>query len=176
MKKYLALLGTLLALLSPVSHAAPIGWYELSATWNGGQFNGRFHYDSASPYQVTQVEGLLADTFQTTQITTVWNLANGAAPDEPLFLHNSKPAAEFGYDAGFYLALVDLGATLGIDTGADNSLYDWSDFPAFELGELNGVALTGWEITPAGEVPEPGSLAVLGLGLLGCFAARRRHP
>lgn len=172
MKKQLLLLCALLATVLQSASAAPVGWYNLSETWRDGYFSGQFYYDSASPYKITQVKGSLTDLAQTTAITTVWNVVNGA-PEPWVFLANGSAADPHQYDAGFYINLIDLGAALAIDMSADNGLYDFSsDFAFYTPDRLDDSPLISWSITQA--VPEPASIALFGLGLLGCMAGRRR--
>lgn len=182
MKKYLLMLAALPVLLLQSAAAAPVGWYNLSATWRDGSFTGRFYYDSASPFLVTGVNGMLTDSAQTTAIHTVWNTLN---PDSGpwAFLTNATAGEPDLYDAGFYLNVVDQGGNLSLDVLADNGLYDWSrDFSYFTEDRLNGSPLRSFSIaqvevpvTVPPSVPEPGSLGLMGLGLLGCVASRMRR-
>lgn len=163
--------------LSQAANAAPIGWYDVGLTWRDGSFSGQFFYDSSSPYKITQVNGSLTDTAHTVNITDVWNVSHDD-PEPWVMLNNASAADPDGYDTGFYLNLVDLPDALSLDTSQDNGLYDWSsDFAYFNNpGEqLNDSPLTAWHITPVQQVPEPASLALIGLGLLGQAVARKKR-
>lgn len=179
MKKFLMMAATA-GLLWQSAAASPVGWYSLTATWRDGSFAGRFYYDSASPFQVTQVQGTLTDLAQTTAIGTVWNTGN-PDPSPWAFLTNAAPGAPDEYDAGFYLNVVDQGSRLSLDVLADNGLYDWShDYAYFNEDRLGGSPLRGFSIVMqerAAAAPEPGSLPLLGLGALAMTvrAGRRRR-
>lgn len=175
MKRIYLVCMAVLTLFSHAAVAAPIGWYQLDATWRDGWFSGSFHYDSTSPYLVTAINGSLADTAQTTTINKVWNLEN-AQPESWIFLSNTKPSELGGHDAGFYLTLIDLGATLVVDTSVGNGLFDWSSDAHYTPLQLDDSPLLSFSITPVSAVPEPGSMALLSLGLFACVFTRRRKP
>lgn len=171
MKKKILLALALLGAVMQSASAAPTGWYSLSETWRDGSFTGKFHYDGAAPERVTHITGVLTDLAQSTAIHTVWS---GEKPPGATwtFVHNALPGIPDAYDAGFYLNLVDLGATLALDTSADNGLYDWSgEFAWFVPEQLNGSPLLSYAIAP---VPEPDALAMISLALVGGACARRR--
>ncbi len=174
MKKLHMLFALFLGLFAHAAWAAPIGWYEYQASWRDGSFQGRFHYDSASPARITAVEGLLIDPLQTTAIDQIYYLDY----DQPAawnLLGNTKPADPGGHDAGFYLTLHDLGATLSVDLSGLNGLYDWSDFEAYESrAYIDDSPLLSFTLSPANAVPEPGSALLLLGGAAGLAALRRR--
>jgi hypothetical protein len=174
MKKWIGILCVLCGLAAQPAVAAPMGWYQMDLAWRDGSFSGRIFHDSASPYGITQVQGTLTDLAQVTAITDVWN-ASHAEPAPWVFLDNAAGGDIDNYNAGFYLNLVDLGAGLGLDINLDNGLYDWSnDFAWYTPDQLEASPLLSWSIAPAAQVPVPGTLALLGLGLIGAAAARRR--
>jgi hypothetical protein len=172
MKHIRILFAALLCTLSQAAWAAPIGWYEFDATWRDGRFTGQFYYDSASPYQVTAVDGTLVDIARTTAINKVWNLEN-SQPEPWVFLANTNPAELGGHDAGFYLTLVDLGASLTLDTSGANGLFDWSNDAYYNPGQLDDSPLLSFHIAPAGEVPEPATAMLLLSGIAGMFTLAR---
>ena len=170
MKKFLMLCAAGLCMLSQAAWAAPIGLYELDATWRDGRFSGQFYYDSSSPYLITSVDGTLVDTVRTTAISQVWNLEN-SEPAPWVFLSNTNPADPAGHDAGFYLTLVDLGASLSLEPSGLNGLYDWSDMTRY----IDDSPLLSFRIAQVGaaEVPEPATALLLVSGMAGMFVRRR---
>lgn len=177
MFKKFALFCALAGLWIHTVAAAPIGWYQMELQWRDGSFTGKMFYDSSSPYRVTQIDGILRDIAQTTPITHVWNISHQELPAPALSFNNTRGDAIDDYDAAFYLHLLDLGATLVVDTAMDNSLYDWSNDWAFYTPEqLDQSPLIGWSISPlGGEVPEPAGLGLLAVGCAAAVAARRRN-
>lgn len=173
MKKLYVMFAVLLGLFSQAAMAAPIGWYQLSATWRDGQFTGQFYYDSTSPSHVTAVNGTLVDIAQTTAIDSI------LTPEDPqveswVFFGNTNPADIGGHDAGFYLNLVDLGSTLTVDTSVSNGLFDWSrDFAFYNPAQLDDSPLISFSITEAAAVPLPGTALLFLAGGLGMLARRR---
>lgn len=177
MFKKLALFCALAGLWIHTAAAAPIGWYQMELEWRDGSFSGQFFYDSSSPDRVTQIDGILTNTAQTTAITHVWNLSHEQLPEDSwLNFTNALGSAIDDYDASFYLNLLDLGASLAVDMTLDNSMYDWSDLEAYALlGQIDQSPLVSWTISPAGgEVPEPAGVGLLAAGALAAVAARRR--
>ncbi|MYN06115.1 PEP-CTERM sorting domain-containing protein [Pseudoduganella aquatica] len=169
MKKLYMMFALALSLFSQSALAAHIGWYQLDATWRDGQFSGQFYYDAASPFGITKVTGTLVDLAQTTNIDKVWNLEN-PDPQPWVFLANTT-ADQGGQNAGFYLTLVDLGATLALDTTVSNNLYDWSNDAYFNLAQLDESPLQSYAINA---IPLPGTVLLMGVGLLAMRAPRRR--
>lgn len=169
MKKLYFLFSLACTLFSQSALAAHIGWYQLDATWRDGQFSGQFHYDDTSPYRITQISGTLTDLAQTTAINKVWNQEN-AQPESWVFLANTNPADMGGHDAGFYLTLVDLGATLTLDTAAANGLFDWSSDAFYNSAQLDDSPLRSFAINA---IPVPGTALLLAVGLLAMRPSRK---
>jgi hypothetical protein len=172
------LLSCALAGLSiQAASAAPSGWYDLSLDWRDGSFTGRILYDAASPYQVAQVNGVLASPAQTTAIGHVWNATTGTPVNEmPLTFTNWSGLGDpLDYNAAFSLVLTDMGTALAVaDPGPAWGLYDWSN-PDFAL-QVSDSPLTGWRIALAAqEVPEPAAPVLLAAGLFGMACVRRRR-
>ena len=172
MKKLQMLFAAALCMFSQAVWAAPVGWYEFDATWRDGQFSGQFYYDSELPYRVTAVNGTLVDIARTTTITQV------RTPEDPqlerwVFLSNTNPAELAGHDAGFYLTLVDLGASLTLDASGPNGLFDWSSEVYYNPGQLDDSPLLSFSIAQVAEVPEPATAMLLLSGIAGMLVRRR---
>lgn len=168
MKKLYLLFAVTLGLFSQAALAAQIGWYQLDASWRDGQFNGQFYYDSASPYRVTAVRGTLNDLAQTTAINRAWNLENEALETWNFFGNTTADLG--GQNAGFYLTLVDLGATLTVDTSVSNGLFDWSNDAFYNPAQLDDSPLQGFSINA---IPIPGTALLVMAGLLAMGSSRR---
>lgn len=171
MKKLYLLFAVTLGLFSQSALAAHIGWYQLDATWRDGQFSGQFYYDNASPYRVTAVRGTLTDLAQTTAIDRAWNLENAAQETWNFFGNTTADLG--GQNAGFYLTLVDLGATLTLDTTASNGLFDWSNDAFYTPAQLDDSPLQEFSINA---IPLPGTALLVMAGLLAMATARRSRP
>ncbi len=172
MKRCLLMLGLVIGMLGNSVFAAPIGWYELNAAWRDGNFEGKFFYDSSAATPIIQIEGLLTDIAQTTAITTVWT--GGVEPPQTGIFVSNTPGADGMHDAGFYLNLLDLDATLSLDLSADNGLYDFSqDYAYYTPEQLAGSPLLAFTITAVQDVPEPGVLSLMAIGA--CALVRRRR-
>ncbi|MFC5462802.1 PEP-CTERM sorting domain-containing protein [Massilia niabensis] len=172
MKKLQMLFAAALCLFSQAVWAAPVGWYEFDATWRDGSFTGQFYYDEGSPFRVTAVDGTLVDLAQTTAINKVVN-PEDAQLERWVFLANANPAELAGHDAGFYLTLVDLGASLTLDLSGVNGLFDWSREAFYNPGQLDDSPLLSFRIEQANEVPEPATAMLLLSGFAGLLTMRR---
>lgn len=174
MKKLHMLFALVLGLLAHSAWAAPIGWYDLDATWRDGTFKGQFYYDSTAPERITAVQGLLSDLAQTTAINQNFYLDyDQLAPWN--FLANTKPSEFADHDAGFYITLLDLGSTLTLDLDGLNVLYDWSNEALYNPDQLDASPLLSFSIRPANAVPEPATTMLLLGGMAGMLTLRRRR-
>lgn len=174
MKKFYMLCALVSVVFAQAAAAAPIGWYDLQATWRDGTFDGRLHYDGAAPGRITAVRGTLVDLVQTAAIDRISYL-DYDAPAPWAFLSNTNPRDPGGHDAGFYLALVDLGTALTLDLSGPNGLYDWSSDAHYNPAQLDDSPLLSFSLVRAGVVPEPGNVILLlaGLAALGGSARWR---
>lgn len=172
MNKLHMLFALACCMFAPSTWAAPIGWYDYNATWRDGTFSGQFYYDSTAPERVTAVTGTLVNLAQTTSIDKI------SAYDYDVlapwvFLSNTNLADMGGQDAGFYLTLLDLGASLTLDLTAANGLFDWSSDALYNPGQLDDSPLLSFSIVQANAVPEPGTALLLLSGIAGMFRLRR---
>jgi hypothetical protein len=173
MKKYVMPFAAALCLFSQSVLAAPSGLYDLTATWTDGQFSGQFQYDATAPFHITSIKGRLVDALQSTSIDKITNpdLGDPDAAPASFFSNTRLELAEFaGHDAGFYLTLQDLGASLALDLAGANGLFDWSGVD--ETRYISDSALVSFSIAQASaaDVPEPATAWLLFSGMAGMLA------
>ena len=122
---------------------------------NEGRTNGiRFDFD----------DPISAFAFNFGASDVVWTLSAYSVSGSLLESRSIDPTR--GGNNGAYFGLADAGISYALLTSAGN------DYIMLDNFTYAGQAASGG--APASEVPEPGSLALLGIGLAGAWVATRR--
>lgn len=112
-------------------------------------------------------------------VTGKWTIANTSTLDASLDLilsiKASNASGAFFFDNQSILAGQELSGTWAIEWLAKEGKQNSPDFSNFAFFQRELVFVEAAEAPANGDVPEPGSVALLGLGALGMLALRKRR-
>ena len=169
MKSILAAAAVLSSLaFSTTAHATPITYqfnFNITAA-GGGTMSGMFTFDAANNLESNVSITIAGGHSNGLPIDTVFSQDLPIPPPPPTGLGSPGPAYIVGTSS-----IGDL-AWVGIDLGPPPTIVDYGFKNTFGGGF--GVARVSIAVTPLALEPEPASLAVLTVGLLGLVAQRRR--
>lgn len=167
-----ALLALAAMIAAPASFAAQIQ-YDVNSTYQGGgSFNGQITYDSASN-SIINANGTIVDSFGTNSIGWVWNTNFGYSGNTQALVNGLSPSDFLDFlMAGVLPTWSDFVAIAISGLGTDTPTFASGAGMWNSVGGYNQV-LIGGSITRSNDVPEPTSIALLGLSFAGLALARR---